>query len=55
VLSDFSADETEAVKAALASGAVLLLRCLTCKPETLLGEWAKKKIVINKEMTDERQ
>ncbi|MDR0315524.1 MAG: aminoacyl-tRNA hydrolase [Treponema sp.] len=45
VLSDFTAAETETLNPVLDAGAVLLIRTLTGKPEKLLGEWAKKKIV----------
>jgi len=44
VLSDFSKAEQEALMPTLDSGANLLIRVLDCEPETLLAEWAKKKI-----------
>jgi len=48
VLSDFFPDETERLYAVLDAGAALLLQCLGRVPETLLPEWAKKKIVEQK-------
>jgi PTH1 family peptidyl-tRNA hydrolase len=45
VLSDFSADELETLHPALDAGAALLLQTFSCEPDTLLPEWAKKKIV----------
>jgi PTH1 family peptidyl-tRNA hydrolase len=44
VLSDFSAPETERLGPALEAGAALLSAALEREPETLLPEWAKKKI-----------
>jgi PTH1 family peptidyl-tRNA hydrolase len=44
VLSDFSKAEQETLMPTLDSGANLLIRVLDCEPETLLAEWAKKKI-----------
>jgi len=44
VLSDFYPDETDRLYTVLDSGAALLLKSLCHKPETLLPEWAKKKI-----------
>jgi PTH1 family peptidyl-tRNA hydrolase len=44
VLSDFSGAELELLDPALDAGAGLFLRSLVCEPETLLPEWAKKKI-----------
>jgi len=46
VLSDFSKAEQETLAPTLDAGAGLLLQVLECEPETLLPEWAKKKIVI---------
>jgi PTH1 family peptidyl-tRNA hydrolase len=48
VLSDFFSEETERLYAVLDAGAALLLQCLSRVPETLLPEWAKKKIVDQK-------
>ncbi|MDR1839141.1 MAG: aminoacyl-tRNA hydrolase [Treponema sp.] len=47
VLSDFSKTEREALDPALTAGADLLQRTFTCEPESLLPEWAKKKINIS--------
>ena len=44
VLSNFNSGETELVYKELEEGGLLLLRCLSEEPETLLPEW-KKKIV----------
>jgi len=44
VLSDFSGAERELLDPALDAGAGLLLRALTGDPQTLLPQWAKKKI-----------
>ena len=44
VLSDFSKAEKEALMPVLDAGADLLIQALSCEPETLLEEWAKKKI-----------
>ncbi|MDR1868789.1 MAG: aminoacyl-tRNA hydrolase [Treponema sp.] len=44
VLSDFLKNEQETLMPALDAGANLLLQTLTCEPETLLKEWAKKKV-----------
>jgi PTH1 family peptidyl-tRNA hydrolase len=44
VLSDFSGVEKELLDPALDAGAGLLLRALVVEPETLLPQWAKKKI-----------
>ena len=44
VLSDFTKHEQEALVPVLDAGANLLMQTLTCEPETLLKEWAKKKI-----------
>ena len=48
VLSDFFPEETERLYAVLDAGAALLLQAMTRNPETLLPEWAKKKIVDKK-------
>jgi len=45
VLSDFSAVEAETLDRTLEAGAMLLLRALADSPESLLPEWAKKKII----------
>jgi PTH1 family peptidyl-tRNA hydrolase len=47
VLSDFTKTEQEALDPALAAGADLLRQTLACEPESLLAEWAKKKIDIS--------
>ena len=44
VLSDFSAVELEILERVLEAGAELLLRAIVCDPQSLLAEWAKKKI-----------
>jgi len=44
VLSDFTEGEKEALGRALEAGADLLMQAISCEPETLLKEWAKKKI-----------
>ena len=44
VLSDFSGAEMEQLAPVLEAGASLLVRALAFGPETLLPEWAKKKI-----------
>ena len=44
VLTDFSKAEKEALMPVLDAGANLLIQALSCEPETLLEEWAKKKI-----------
>jgi PTH1 family peptidyl-tRNA hydrolase len=46
VLSDFTESEKEALGPALEAGANLLLQTFACEPETLLKEWAKKKITL---------
>jgi PTH1 family peptidyl-tRNA hydrolase len=51
VLSDFSGQETELLNLTLDAGAGLLLQAMESEPETLLPEWAKKKIVIPTEQT----
>jgi len=48
VLSDFSKNEQETLMPALDAGANLLMKTFENDPETLLKEWAKKKIIINK-------
>jgi PTH1 family peptidyl-tRNA hydrolase len=54
VLSDFSAIETEVLGPALKSGAELVTRVLAGDPETLLPEWAKKKIAPQGETNDRK-
>jgi len=44
VLSDFSKAEQETLMPTLDAGANLLMQSFACEPETLLAEWAKKKI-----------
>ena len=45
VLSDFTADETEALVPVFDAGARLLTQALSVGPETLLPEWGKKAVV----------
>jgi len=47
VLSDFTRAEQKALEPALAAGADLFQQVLACEPESLLAEWAKKKIDIS--------
>lgn len=44
VLSDFSNTENDELVSVLDAGAALLQQALICDPQTLLPEWAKKKI-----------
>jgi len=44
VLSDFTEREREALITVFDTGANLLLQTISCEPETLLKEWAKKKV-----------
>jgi len=44
VLSDFADDEQETLMSTLDAGANLLMQTIVQEPETLLAEWAKKKI-----------
>jgi len=46
VLSNFLKAEQETLVPALDAAANLLMQTFVCEPETLLKEWAKKKIVI---------
>ena len=46
VLSDFSNAEQETLIPAIDAAANLLMQTLTCEPETLLKDWAKKKITL---------
>jgi PTH1 family peptidyl-tRNA hydrolase len=46
VLSDFAAAEIEILGKVLETGANVLLMALAKEPESLLGEWAKKKVPI---------
>jgi PTH1 family peptidyl-tRNA hydrolase len=46
VLSDFSCVEKEALAPVFESGASLLIQAMNVDPQTLLPEWAKKKINI---------
>jgi peptidyl-tRNA hydrolase len=46
VLTDFSKDEQEILVPVLDVGANLLMQTFYVEPETLLKEWAKKKISI---------
>ena len=54
VLSDFSKNEQETLMPALDMGANLLMKTFQDDPETLLKEWAKKKITINKPEGEEQ-
>ncbi|MCL2440369.1 MAG: aminoacyl-tRNA hydrolase [Treponema sp.] len=47
VLSDFQKNEQETLFPALDAGVNLLMQTMECDPETLLKEWAKKKIQIS--------
>jgi len=55
VLSDFSKNEQETLMPALDAGANLLMQVFEKDPETLLKEWAKKKIIINKPESEEQK
>ena len=55
VLSDFSKNEQETLMPALDAGANLLMKTFQDDPETLLKEWAKKKIIINKPEGEEQK
>ena len=46
VLSDFTKQEREELVPVFDAGAGLLLQTIVCDPETLLKEWAKKKIPV---------
>jgi PTH1 family peptidyl-tRNA hydrolase len=46
VLSDFAQEEAATLDATLDAGACLLMKTLDGEPETLLPEWAKKKITL---------
>ena len=46
VLSDFSKTECEKLVPIFEAGAGLLLQTMNAEPETLLKEWAKKKILV---------
>jgi PTH1 family peptidyl-tRNA hydrolase len=46
VLTDFNVVEAEIMNSVLEAGAELLIRAITNGPESLLGEWAKKKIDV---------
>jgi PTH1 family peptidyl-tRNA hydrolase len=48
VLSDFTKNEQETLMPALDAGANLLMQVFENEPETLLKEWAKKKITTDK-------
>ena len=48
VLNNFSKPEEELLIPTLDAGANLLMQTFSCDPETLLKEWAKKKILIPK-------
>ena len=49
VLTNFTPAELEILNPALEMGAEVLLRTFSCEPETLMPEWAKKKVTIQKE------
>jgi peptidyl-tRNA hydrolase, PTH1 family len=55
VLSDFSKNEQETLMPALDAGANLLIKTFEDAPETLLKEWAKKKIIIDKPESEEQK
>jgi PTH1 family peptidyl-tRNA hydrolase len=46
VLSDFAEEEVALLAATLDAGASLLMKAMDGEPETLLPEWAKKKITL---------
>jgi PTH1 family peptidyl-tRNA hydrolase len=46
VLSDFAEEEAALLAATLDAGASLLMKAMEAEPETLLPEWAKKKITL---------
>jgi PTH1 family peptidyl-tRNA hydrolase len=46
VLSDFTEEEAALLAATLDAGASLLMKTMDGEPETLLPEWAKKKITV---------
>jgi PTH1 family peptidyl-tRNA hydrolase len=50
VLTDFSKDEQEALIPALDAGVNLFLQIMVCEPDTLLAQWAKKKITVKEEL-----
>jgi peptidyl-tRNA hydrolase, PTH1 family len=54
VLSDFIKNEQEILMPALDAGANLLMKTFEGEPETLLKEWAKKKIVIQERESEEQ-
>ena len=53
VLNDFSKSEEELLALSLGSGANLLMQTFSCEPESLLKEWAKKKISIPKQENEQ--
>jgi len=53
VLSDFSNAENDELVPIFDAGAALLQQTLTCEPQTLLPEWAKKKISTPKKETEQ--
>jgi len=55
VLSDFSKNEQEILMPALDAGANLLMQTFEDEPETLLKEWAKKKIIIQEREGEEQK
>jgi len=54
VLSDFLMEEHEILVPALNAGADCLLQTMSCEPENLLKDWAKKKIIISNEAEDNK-
>jgi PTH1 family peptidyl-tRNA hydrolase len=55
VLSDFTKNEQETLMPALDAGANLLMQTFEDEPETLLKEWAKKKIIIQEREGEEQK
>jgi len=55
VLSDFTKNEQETLMPALDAGANLLMQTFESEPETLLKEWAKKKIAIRDKEGEESE
>lgn len=54
VLSDFFEAEQEILAPALVAGADCLLQTMSCEPETLLKEWAKKRIKFSNETEENK-
>jgi len=51
VLRDFTADEADALIPVFNTGAGLLVQALSCEPESLLPQWAKKKCLAEPAQT----